>query len=113
MRIHCCADMVRAVSTTCSQHGDRYDCPDALLEYSGKFDEYGLIIHDGGHSSVTIAFCPWCGSRLPPSKRDRWSEALRALGMDPSTGDIPSAYETDEWWAGGEGSSGLDGKRAV
>jgi hypothetical protein len=24
----------------------------------------GLIIHDGGSSSIGIAFCPWCGSTL-------------------------------------------------
>ena len=40
------------------------------LERSVDF-MYGLIIHDGGTSAVTIQFCPWCGSKLPASKRDR------------------------------------------
>lgn len=23
------------------------------------------MVHDGGSSVVAIAFCPWCGSKLP------------------------------------------------
>jgi hypothetical protein len=25
---------------------------------------YGLIVHDGGSSTIQIYFCPWCGERL-------------------------------------------------
>jgi hypothetical protein len=45
-------------------HADRFDCPDALIER--REDGYhGIIVHDGGASSVQIAYCPWCGKRLP------------------------------------------------
>jgi hypothetical protein len=50
--------MVDAVELRCSEHSNRFDCPDALMAYSPKFDEYGLIVHDGGPSSIAIAFCP-------------------------------------------------------
>ena len=84
MERHCCEDMRREVERVCVEHPDRLDCPDCLLHYSSRFREYGLIVHDGGSSSVGIRFCPWCGARLPESLRDRWFEELEALGIDPS-----------------------------
>ena len=61
---HCCDAMRRAIEFVCDQHSDRFDCPDCLIHFSSKFGEYGLIVHDGGSSSVAIRFCPWCGSEL-------------------------------------------------
>jgi hypothetical protein len=63
------------------------------------FDEYGIFIHDGGSSLTLINFCPWCGSKLPESKRDRWVEELEKLGFtDPFLrDDIPEEFKTDEW----------------
>lgn len=76
-----------------------------LIAYRAKFDEYGLIIHDGGSSSITINFCPWCGTRLPESKYQRWCDELAGLGFDePSEQAIPDAYTTDAWYR--EKSSG-------
>jgi hypothetical protein len=66
--------------------------------YLPKFDEHGLIVHDGGSSMVTIDYCPWCGTRLPESKRDRWFDELERRGIDPLEGEIPDAFKTDEWW---------------
>jgi hypothetical protein len=54
----------------CSQHADAYECPDTLVSYSQQFDEYGVIVHDGGSSSIVIKYCPWCGTKLPESKRE-------------------------------------------
>jgi hypothetical protein len=63
MERFCCERMAHDLSQKCSQHDDRYDCPDALIaEVEGGF---GLIIHDGGNSSISISFCPWCGTTLP------------------------------------------------
>ena len=91
--------MTEAVTASCEQHPDRYDCPDCLLTYSPKFDEYGLIIHDGGSSCVSIQFCPWCGAHLPESKRDRWFDELVALGFDePFEQQIPDRFRTDAWY---------------
>lgn len=94
----CCGRMRIAVEETCDEHPDRYDCPDALLTYVEKFDEFGLIVHDGGRSHVVIAFCPWCGTTLPESKRNEWFERLEKLDLDPWDDDIPPEYESGAWW---------------
>jgi len=57
---HCCTWMREAVSFKCPDHPDPFDCPDALVTYVPKSCRYGLIVHDGGSSSITILFCPWC-----------------------------------------------------
>ena len=51
--------------STCDLHRDRIDCPDCLIAYSARRGTYGLIVHDGGRSEIAIAYCPWCGSKLP------------------------------------------------
>jgi hypothetical protein len=66
---HCCEDMRREVERVCGQHADRFDCPDCVVLYQPTLREYGLIVHDGGSSSIVIRFCPWCGVRLPESLR--------------------------------------------
>ncbi|QFT52829.1 hypothetical protein FIU96_19450 [Marinobacter sp. THAF39] len=91
--------MERAIVLNCDRHKDVYECPDVLVSYIPKFDEYGLIIHDGGSSSLQISFCPWCGLRLPDSKRDAWFDKLEALGFDdPSEQRIPEEFNTDAWY---------------
>jgi hypothetical protein len=100
MEQHCCKDMQREVERICEEHPDRFDCPDCLVQYSSKFREYGIIIHDGGSSFCGIRFCPWCGTRLPESLRDRWFEELKNLGIDPWQGEMPDKYQSSGWWAG-------------
>jgi hypothetical protein len=78
-----------------------FDNVDTPLIYSIKFDEYGLKICDGGSSSILIANCPWCGQKLPESKRDRWFNELEKLGIkNPWTDEVPDKYLTDEWYGG-------------
>ncbi len=67
----CCDMMARQIDWHCDQHSDSFDCPDALVRFNARFQEYGLIIHDGSESSILITFCPWCGTRLPVSERPR------------------------------------------
>ncbi|OYX43629.1 MAG: hypothetical protein B7Z02_08825 [Rhodobacterales bacterium 32-67-9] len=54
--------MARDLDRTCAQHPDRFDCPDALIVKTET--GYGLIVHDGGRSYISIGFCPWCGASL-------------------------------------------------
>ena len=90
--------MQEQAELSCSVHAAPEDCRDALISYSDKFREYGLFIHDGGSSSQAINFCPWCGSKLPGSLRDRWFEELAALGFDdPCSQDIPEAFRSGAW----------------
>ena len=91
--------MADAVESVCVEHPSRFDCPDALVDYAPRFDEYGLIVHDGGVSVVAIDYCPWCATRLPESKRDRWFAELARLGFDdPLSHDIPVPFRSDLWW---------------
>ncbi len=95
----CCETMAFQLAQRCERHPDPFDCADNLIIYIPKFDEYGIIIHDGGSSFSHIRFCPWCGTRLPESKRDRWFEELEAKGFDdPSEQDIPEEYRTGAWY---------------
>lgn len=89
--------MDNQLNVTCDQHDDPFDCPDVLVLYIAKFQEYGLIIHDGGRSLSTITFCPWCGARLPESQRDRWFDELERRGIDPWTDEVPAEFEDDRW----------------
>jgi hypothetical protein len=56
----------------------------ASILYSPKFNEYGISVLDGpGHSAgdsfIVLDFCPWCGTKLPPSKRDEYFNRLEAI----------------------------------
>lgn len=64
MKKHCCEDMDYHVNFECDMHRDLFECPDKIVIYDNEEDDYGLIIHDGGTSSIRIAFCPWCSSKL-------------------------------------------------
>ena len=93
--------MDRQVNLRCDQHSDSFECPDNLVSYISKFDEYGLIIHDGGTASCLINFCPWCGTKLPESKRYEWFDTLESLGFDdPAEDDISREYRSNEWYEG-------------
>jgi hypothetical protein len=99
MKKHCCSDMENTLRISCKVHKDKYECPDVLVSYSAIFDEYGLIIHDGGNSSIAINFCPWCGEKLPESKRDRWFDELEKLGFNnPFEENIPSEFRDNTWY---------------
>ncbi len=96
---HCCPDMTRALTFGCSKCANRYECPDVLIDYDPKFDEYGMIVHDGGSSSISINFCRWCGVRLGPSKRDEWFNRLASLGFDdPLAQESPEDFRSDAWY---------------
>jgi hypothetical protein len=64
MTIHGCDRMDDDLTRKCDVHESRYDCPNALI--NSVRSGYGIIVRDGGSSVVEIAFCPWCGKRLPP-----------------------------------------------
>jgi hypothetical protein len=59
----CCERMAIQLGEQCGTHESRYDCPDSLIQRVRG--GYGLIVL-GTQSVVEIAFCPWCGARLPP-----------------------------------------------
>jgi hypothetical protein len=94
-----CVHVANRVTYKCSEHEDPWECPDYILVYNEKFDEYGIPVRDGGSSKIDIDFCPWCGVKLPPSKRDLWFETLASLGYDdPWSQDLPKEFESGLWW---------------
>ncbi len=94
--------MTRNLASECDRHPDPADCLDSLVSYLAPFDEYGIRVHDGGSSSVVISYCPWCGERLPRSRRDEWFATLEGMGFDtPSEQEIPPEFTTDGWYRAG------------
>lgn len=91
MTKYCCQRMQDTIEHQCEVHPDPQDCPDNALIHIAKFDEYGIPVRDGGSSFVVITFCPWCGSRLPESKRDQFDQACDVLEYD-------SSRVTDPYW---------------
>jgi hypothetical protein len=85
------------VEHVCDEHGTADDCPDKLVGLSLRFQEYGLLVHDGPEpSAVLIDYCPWCGTRLPESQRDRWFDELERRGLD-NPDDAPADMQTESW----------------
>jgi hypothetical protein len=96
--LHCCDEMDKALNHSCEQHKDPWDCPDTVLIYHEPFNEYGIPIRDGGMSYLIIDHCPWCGTRLAESHRDRWFETVEAAGHDPDDLDnLPERFLMASW----------------
>jgi hypothetical protein len=69
------------------------------IVFNLKFRETGVSVLDGGSSILLFQYCPWCGTRLPESLRNRWFDELEARGIDPLYGDIPPDFRDDRWYA--------------
>lgn len=93
-----CTHMQHYAEFECETHPDLSECPDALVLYDPRFDEYGIPIKDGGPSRSILSYCPWCGVSLPKSKRDAWFSALEQRGIDAWEDEIPEPYRSDAWW---------------
>ena len=94
--MYCCDMMKRNIFRE-----PREDAGDKTIYYSKRFDEYMIPLSDNGISGICIAYCPWCGQKLPESKRERWFEELDGMGIDYSlldTEQVPPAYLDDTWW---------------
>ena len=94
--MYCCEMMKHNVSCECKECvGDK------TIFYSKRFDEYMIPVSEDGLSGICIAYCPWCGQKLPESKRERWFEELDEMGIEFSlfdTEQVPEPYLSDEWW---------------
>ena len=93
---HCCLQMAYYISrpVECESQG-----ANRVVDWIKPWDEYRIPVSYDGNSSTLIAYCPWCGAKLPESKRERWYETLHQLGYDdPSEQVIPEEFDSDLWW---------------
>ena len=84
---HCCEDMKINIEEN------------MLISYNEVFDEYGINVPEDGCSYILVEYCPWCGRKLPVSKREQWFEELEKLGFEDPLFDetIPAIYKSGEW----------------
>jgi hypothetical protein len=85
--IPCCAQMRAAI-----------DDDDNPIDYIPKFREVGVRVLDGGSSLILLAFCPWCGKKLPSSLRNEWFDELERRQIDPHGNDIPPDFLDGRWY---------------
>jgi hypothetical protein len=98
-KLHCCEMMRRSIDSKCNQHKNIEDCPDNIIRFVSKFNEYGIAIRDRGSAISLIKYCPWCGKRLPNSMRNKWFDELQEMGLDPWKDKIPTKYQTAKWYS--------------
>jgi hypothetical protein len=89
--------MTNKYTHCCGQMQTHIDSNELHLNFMPKLREYGVDYADGGTSSQTIQFCPWCGSKLPLSLRVQWFEELDRLDLEPND-DLPAELKDDTWW---------------
>jgi hypothetical protein len=71
-----CVHMAYYAAFTCDKHTNLSECAEAAIIYYPQFNEYHIGPRGGRGDDVLIAMCPWCGVKLPESKRDLWLEEL-------------------------------------
>jgi hypothetical protein len=72
---------------------------EGVIKYDSRYDQYDLILEGAGDTQTLqkIDFCPWSGTKLPVSFRDRWFDELEAIGVDPMIDPIPEPYQNSTW----------------
>lgn len=90
---HCCPDIARTL-----------DENRAYIGYSPKVREYHINLRNEPVIVYLIAYCPWCGKKLPKSLRMKWFRTLKSEhNLDDPWGKeqeklIPEEFNSDAWW---------------
>ena len=88
---HCCKEMTDHVASE-----------EQAIHYNPHFREYGVLDTLERSQSIAmdlIAYCPWCGAKLPEPLRDAWFDRLDELGIEePDDPAVPEEMFTDTWW---------------
>lgn len=93
---YCCKNMEYFLRNN-RKEGD-FDSDD-IIYYAPQYDEYGIVIHDSGKSYIKMIYCPWCGKKLPDSKKDLWFDELEKIGLfNPFEEEVPEKFKSDAWW---------------
>ncbi len=93
-----CVHIAYYATEKCEQHPNYYECPDIIIAYNARFNEYAIAPRGGSGDDVIISHCPWCGQELPASKRHLWFSTLESMGLDPAVNDIPEEFTSNAWW---------------
>ena len=97
---HCCLNLAFAISKPALIP---HQGPNRIVDWYASWNEYRIPVPYDGYTSALIAFCPWCGSKLPPSRNAEWYKALYDLGFDdPGEQQIPAEFNSDAWWRRGD-----------
>lgn len=59
----CCETLKQQILNECSAHG--FSCPDNLIQIGIDMNEKYFWCGEAGNASYAIAYCPFCGSKLP------------------------------------------------
>jgi hypothetical protein len=65
-RIWCSEDLGSHATSECDSHA-RFACPDVVMHRYVNRDGpewFGIPVHDGGTSAISVNHCPWCGAAL-------------------------------------------------
>jgi uncharacterized protein DUF6980 len=88
-----CVHLAWQATFHCDQHPDLHDCSKVAILYLPRFDEWSLRAVDDADHVTQILYCPWCGMRLPDSKRDLWFETLAVMGYNaPAVEEVPLEF---------------------
>lgn len=97
---HCCSKMKDAVESVCDEHTDRSIVRMRWSAIPRSLMSMASSCTHGGSSIVAVEFCPWCGAKLPESKRDRWFEELQRLGFRaPLEEEVPEIFRDARWYS--------------
>jgi hypothetical protein len=96
-RAHCCEEMTKQANLVYANAASPLlGSTDKRIYWSSAFDEYGLICQPSSEILV-ISHCPFCGARLPESKRDMWESALEGRGWRRWGDLIPEEFLSNAW----------------
>ena len=94
---HCCAEMSEQANLVFSDAiSPLLGSTDKRIYWSSVFNEYGLICQPSAEV-LQILYCPFCGVRLPESRRSSWFEALEASGWKTWGDPIPTELLNHDW----------------
>jgi hypothetical protein len=94
---HCCEELTAQVNMTFPQaESPLLGSTDKRIYWSPIYDEYGLICQPSAEI-LRIQFCPFCGTQLPKSRRDKWFAFLESTGWKTWGNPIPDILLTHDW----------------
>ena len=94
---HCCAEMTSQVNTTSVLGASALGgSTDQRVYWSPVFEEYGLLCQPSTEI-LRIQFCPFCGVKLPDSRRTEWLARLERTGWKEWGDQIPQELLVHGW----------------